>query len=94
VAYPIDGSWRGASGGAHCRIGDLSLGGCFIHTPALPAAGESTEIIMIIGEDRLRFTATVILVDAGMGFSVAFDWLTLDQRNQIQQILDALTTKG
>jgi hypothetical protein len=90
VAYPIDGSWQGASGRSACRIGDLSLGGCFIYALAVPAAGERTEITMRIGDEDLRFSGFVVHVDPTMGFAVEFRELTQEQRNQIQQILDAL----
>jgi PilZ domain-containing protein len=90
VAYPIEGSWQGASGGSVCRIGDLSLGGCFIYARALPTAGERAEISMRIGDEYLRFPGFVVHVDPAMGFAVEFRELTPEQGNQIQQILDAL----
>ena len=90
MAYPIEGSWHGASGGSVCRIGDLSLGGCFIYARAVAKTGEQAEISMKIGEDLLRFPGTVVHVDPAMGFAVEFRELTPEQGNQIQQILDAL----
>lgn len=91
ISYPLDGTWRGASGGSACRISDISLGGCFIFTRALPAQAESTEISMVVGDEQLHFTGNVVHLDPGMGFSVAFRELTPEQRNQLQQILEALT---
>ncbi|MGH7635811.1 MAG: PilZ domain-containing protein, partial [Gemmatimonadaceae bacterium] len=32
LAIPIQGSWRGASGGSQCRIADVSAGGCFVQS--------------------------------------------------------------
>jgi hypothetical protein len=90
VAYPIEGSWHGASGGSGCRIGDLSLGGCFIYARAVATRGERAEISMRIGEEDLRFPGLVVHVDPAMGFAVEFRELTPEQGNQIQQILDAL----
>ena len=90
VTYPIEGTWQGGSGGAGCRIGDLSRSGCFIYTRALPKAGEHAEISMMIGEEQLRFPGTVVHIDPQMGFAVEFRQLTPEQQNQIQQILDAL----
>jgi len=90
VAYPIEGSWHGASGGSACRIGDLSLGGCFIYARAVPKPGEQAEIIMRIGEEELQFPSTVVHVDPAMGFAVEFRGLSPEEQSQIQEILDAL----
>jgi PilZ domain len=90
VAYPIEGSWHGASGGSACRIGDLSLGGCFVYARAAPNPGEQTLISMGIGDEELRFPGRVVHVDPAMGFAVEFRALSPEEQTQIQEILDAL----
>jgi hypothetical protein len=70
---PFDARWRGASGGGLCRIGDISLGGCFVHAAILPNVGERTSVsVEIDGEDHPLPMGTVVNIDWGLGFAVEF----------------------
>ena len=91
VARPFDGTWRGASGVTRCRIADISIGGCFVQTLALPAAGETTVLTVAIGESHaITFTGTVVYVDPGMGFAVQFTPLESADVDELQRLLKAL----
>jgi hypothetical protein len=94
LARPFDGNWRGASGANKCRIGDLSLGGCFVETLAAPAAGEQTHVTINFGGDiSMTFGGTVIYVEPRIGFAVKFHELDAESAEQISQMLQALAPK-
>jgi hypothetical protein len=94
LARPFDGNWEGGSGGTACRIGDLSLGGCFVETLATPTAGEETKVTIKFGGDiSMTFAGTVIYVEPRLGFAVKFHELDPATSEQIKQLLDALAIK-
>ena len=94
LARPFDGNWEGGSGGTACRIGDLSLGGCFVETLATPTAGEETKVTINFGGDiSMTFAGTVIYVEPRIGFAVKFHDLDPQTTEQIGQMLDALGPK-
>lgn len=69
----FDGSWRGASGGNTCRVSDISVSGCFVHSLAVPQAGEETVVTIALGpEHALSLTGNVVYVEKSMGFGVKF----------------------
>jgi len=73
LAYPLEGSWRGASGATRCRISDISVTGCFIQSLAAPAIGEHTTISVEFGpDDTVAITGRVAYTERGMGFGVEF----------------------
>jgi hypothetical protein len=76
LVRPLDGKYSGASGGASCRIGDISWGGCFTQTLAQPAIGEKTIITLPVSGGVVEVPSTVIHCDHPMGFSVRFDPLS------------------
>jgi hypothetical protein len=90
IARPIEATWQGASGGTVCRIGDLSLGGCFIYSRATPNKGEETRVMTTVADWSVALTGTVVHLDPGMGFAVRFHSLSADQMEDLRKILDAL----
>jgi len=70
---PIDGRWRGGAATGQCRIGDLSLGGCFVHSLSAPRVGDSTSVSFVTHEgQKLDLEGTVVHVEPRIGFSVQF----------------------
>ena len=91
VSQPFEGSWRGASGATKCRIGDISLGGCFVQSLAMPTPGESTVVSISIGPGHsLTFTGRVVYVDPGMGFAVQFSEIGTTEVGELRRLFDAL----
>ena len=91
VSQPFDGSWRGASGATKCRLSDISLGGCFVQSLALPTPGETTVISIAIGPDHsLTFTGRVVYVDPGMGFAVQFHEIRQPDVDELLRLFSAL----
>lgn len=90
ITKPFDGSWNGASGAAPCRIGDVSLGGCYVHTRAVPAVGEETTVTIAIGSHQFSFRGHVVHTDPGMGFGVRFVGISASDYERLAQLLDAI----
>jgi hypothetical protein len=94
LVKPFEGNWRGASGANKCRIGDLSLGGCFVETLAHPAAGEETHVTVSFGGDiSMTFGGKMIYVEPGTGFAVKFHQLDNESAQEISRLLEALGSK-
>jgi len=90
--HPTQGRWRGASGNASCRIGDISLGGCFIFSQAMPVPGESTTVtIELNGVEPLAVSGHVVYVELGMGFSVRFHDIPADDARSLTAIVEMLS---
>ena len=88
-ARALEGHWNGASGTSNCRISDISLGGCFIQSLAMPSVGEETTVTIHLGSHRAVLAGRIVYVEQGMGFSVQFQNV---HSEQIQQLVDLLKT--
>lgn len=93
-ACPLDGSWRGGSGGATCRIADISLGGCFVQTLSSPVPGERT-VVTIAGLDGqpLSLPGVVIYPERGLGFAVRFVDVPPEAKARLEALIDDLSKK-
>jgi hypothetical protein len=94
LAQAFEGSWRGASGQTRCRIGDFSLGGCFVQSLAMPQTGEKTVVSVIQGDQTFGFTGSVVYVDPGMGFAVQFVDLSAEQISQINDLMASAASRS
>lgn len=91
---PLDGSWRGGAGGSTCRVGDISLGGCFVLSQSCPEEGEEAVITMTLADGgQLSLPGTVIHAMAGLGFAVEFASLPADTRVQLVRLIQDLPRK-
>lgn len=86
----LEGHWAGASGTGTCRITDISLGGCFIQTLAMPAVGEETTVTIHLGNHRLAFAGKIAYVESGMGFAVQFQNVHSEEIQQLVELLHTL----
>lgn len=94
IMRPFEGTWSGASGAAPCRIGDISLGGCFVESRATPAPGEATVVSVVVTGHTFSFAGTVVQTHPGMGFSVKFDDVSPEAANQLERLFEALEAGG
>ena len=91
LSRPLEGSWRGSSGQAPCRIMDLSMGGCFLQSMANPAKGEETLVTIRIDDERsLALAGHVVYVETGMGFAVEFAPMNEADAKNLQALNDAI----
>ena len=89
---PLDGTWNGASGTGACRIADISVGGCFIESLALPPVGETAVVTVNIGDHTMSFKGEVLYVEANMGFAVKFRPIPVDQMHGLLRFIRSLET--
>jgi hypothetical protein len=91
IRRPFEGSWSGASGATRCRIGDISLGGCFVESLATPVVGEATTVTVTFGDEHsMSFSGTVLYIEKSMGFAVKFNPLSGRDRALFEKFLDLL----
>ena len=91
IQHPFEGSFSGGSGANSCRIGDISLGGCFVQSLATPAVGEPTTVTVTFGDHHsMSFSGKVIYVEKAMGFAVKFNQLDGRDKATLNQFLEAL----
>lgn len=89
-ARPLDGIWNGPSGSGQCRIADISVGGCFIESLAVPPVGETAVITVDIGEHSMSFKGSVLYVEPPMGFAVRFREIPADQIDGLLRFIRSL----
>jgi hypothetical protein len=94
ISRPFEGSWSGASGDTRCRIADISLGGCFVHSLATPAKGDETSVTVLIGPHQLSFQGSIAYVEPGMGFAVKFRQIPSGDLEELGRLLEALQLAG
>ena len=87
LTQAFEGSWRGASGQTRCRIGDFSLGGCFVQSLAMPQKEEATVVSVDFGGQTLVFPGTVVYVEPGMGFAVQFKDLSSSEVAKLSELI-------
>jgi hypothetical protein len=91
IKHPFDGARSGASGANRCRIGDISIGGCFVQSLAAPAIGEPTTVTVTFGEEHsMSFKGKALYVEDAIGFAVKFNELAARDRATLKQFLEAL----
>ena len=84
----LDGTWRGASGATNCRIGDFSLGGCFVQSLAMPQQNELTQVTVSVDDQPVTLSGTVVYVEPGMGFAVKFQDLSDAQMALLARLVE------
>jgi CheY-like chemotaxis protein len=78
---------------SHCRLTDLSLGGCYIETES-PFPERSGIILTLKAEDMEVYAEGMVRVmhpEFGMG--IEFSSRTAEQRHQVQQFIEFLTSR-
>jgi hypothetical protein len=91
VIRPFEGSWQGRSGQAACRIGDISLGGCFVQSEQAPEPGEEAVVTVAFSADHsMSFRGHVVYVESGIGFAVRFREMTPEDHESLRRLLAAL----
>jgi hypothetical protein len=89
VALSLEANWEGLSGSYRARVGDISLGGCFIDTNGSVTPGEiiSFEIKLPDGE-WLALRGEVAFIQPHIGFSVSFSFLTDEEERALSQLIN------
>ena len=81
--------WEGATGADTSRLTDIGLGGCFIDTLGQVTVGELIELaIQLPSGAWLRLRGEVAFYQPNIGFSVCFTFLTEDEQEAIEQLMN------
>jgi hypothetical protein len=87
LAGPYDASWSGASGLRHCRITELSAGGCFIDSFTSAEPGASLIVTVSLADRQFTLPAEVVYIDTVQGFGVRF--LPSDDATALAEVVAA-----
>jgi hypothetical protein len=91
ILKPIDGRWGGGAASGQCRIGDLGLGGCFVHSLSAPRVGDSTSVSFVTHEgQKLELDGTVVHVEPRIGFSVEFREIAPEEAHDLTAFIEYL----
>jgi hypothetical protein len=67
---------------------DISLGGCFVETSAVPAMGSTLNLVFSIDDGKIEAEGTVMRLDPGNGIAVQFQDMRREDRSKIQRVLE------
>jgi hypothetical protein len=93
VAQPLDGTWEGSSGAGRCRIADVSLSGCFVHSLATPTPGDVTFVTIAHGGTPLTLHGRVVYVERTIGFALEFQDMTPEDEAALGALLEELQAR-
>ncbi len=86
VTHLFVGQWHASSGAASVRIGDLSVGGCFVQSLAMPKIGETTSVSVTLADRTFTFSGQVVYLDR-IGFSLKFDPIPQEVADELDRRL-------
>lgn len=75
---------------AHCKLTDLSLGGCYLETPSPFPVRARVELSMRVGELEVHASGLVRVMHPDVGMGVVFIQKTDEQRQQVEKFIQAL----
>ena len=85
----LDARWQTTANASLCEIGNLSLGGCFVRTPAPPALDERAFITLYLrGRASMLLAGRVVRVEAGYGFGMQFREMLPETKHELAGEID------
>lgn len=76
----------------HCKLTDLSLGGCYVQTGAPFPEGSLVDCCLKINDVEVHTEAMVRVTHPGQGMGLEFPSRTEDQRNKVLELINFLRT--
>ena len=70
------------------NLTDISLGGCFVETSAVPPIGAPLNLVFSIDDGKVEAEGTVIRMDPGSGIAVQFKDMLREDRSKMHRVLD------
>jgi diguanylate cyclase (GGDEF)-like protein/putative nucleotidyltransferase with HDIG domain len=67
---------------------DISLGGCFVETSAVPEIGSTLNMVFSMDDAKIEAEGTVMRLDPGNGIAVKFHDMRREERGKIHKVLD------
>ena len=89
---PFQARWQARSGAAQrCRVGDLSLGGCFVHSQKTPTPGTAVTVtIDLDGEPSPPLSGIVVHEEWSDGFALRFGALDAARLSSLKNLMGRL----
>ncbi|HET7209585.1 MAG TPA: PilZ domain-containing protein [Terriglobales bacterium] len=75
---------------APCKLSDLSLGGCYLETPAPFPVRARLSLRMKVGQLQVRASGSVKVMHPEVGMGVIFIQKTAEQRKEVEGFIQAL----
>jgi Tfp pilus assembly protein PilZ len=80
--------WYGMAGIQEARLGDLSLGGCFVDTAAHIELDEEVSLeVQLPSGDWLPLRGKVAYCQTGIGFGLVFTFLTEQEKKALKDLI-------
>lgn len=67
---------------------DISLGGCFVETSAVPAIGSLLNLVFSFDDGKIEAEGTVMRLDPGNGIAILFQDMRREDRGKIHRVLE------
>ncbi|HSG01263.1 MAG TPA: PilZ domain-containing protein [Vicinamibacterales bacterium] len=89
---PFYGHWTLAAGpDTPCRVGDISLGGCFIHSQTTPRAGQQVTVTVDQGDGMpVSLSGQVVYEEWSDGFALKFGSMNATQLGALKELMGRL----
>ena len=75
-------------------VRNISVGGCFVEMPTLPADKARLKIIVWVGHNKLAMEGVVASRRPGFGISIKFTEMTEEVRQQLQGFIESLVVRS
>jgi CheY-like chemotaxis protein len=85
---PVEDPWQDAE----CRLTDLSLGACYIDTESPFPEHSVVKLCLAASDMEVCAEGTVHVMHPGVGMGIEFASRTIAQRNEVQSLLNLLTS--
>lgn len=90
VSLSLEANWEGLSGRHQARVGDLSMGGCYIDSSGRVSEGEIITFEIKLPDGRwLPLRGEVAHHLPNVGFSLRFSFLTDEEEDALAQLIDS-----
>jgi len=92
---PLEVRWQSASGGYTARVGDISVGGCYVDSIAHVLVGEFVTLeIQLPGGEWLTLSGEVVNHQPDAGFGVRFADLPESAREALARLVESAGEGG
>jgi CheY-like chemotaxis protein len=78
---------------SHCRLSDLSLGGCYVETESPFPEGSLVVLSLGVADTKVQAEGIVRIVHPGFGMGIEFAAHTLEHRSQVESFIGLLSSR-
>jgi hypothetical protein len=93
VANSSDAPPEDAEPVSHCKLSDLSLGGCYVETESPFPEGAAVDLCLKAGEMEIHLEGLVRVMHPSTGMGIEFPSRTSEQRERVGNFIEFLTSR-